>query len=336
MRGHPPVTRSFKSKTDARLWAQQKEASIRRGEALPSNEARKHTVNALIDRYLETVSRRRPEALQKQKQILGWWKRQIGAYYLSNVTPALIAEKRDELLKENISQSKQTRYRSAATANRYLASLSKSFAEAVREWHWTSDNPVQRVSKEPEPTGRTRYLDDTERNALLKACSQSPLKELELVVMLALTTGMRRSEMLGLKWADVDLARGQVMLHKTKNRERRAVALAPAMAHRLSEHQKGRRSGTTFVFSRPDEDRPLDPTYWFEQAVESAGIKDFRFHDLRHSCASYLAMSGATAPEIAAVLGHKTLQMVKRYAHLSDVHTGTVVERMTRKFFGPS
>src|SRR5690606_20479414 len=74
---------------------------------------------------------------------------------------------------------------------------------------------------------------------------------------------------------------------------------------------------------------------WYS-ALKVAKIKDFRFHDLRHTAASYLAMSGATTAEIAAVLGHRTLQMVKRYAHLSDQHTGTVVERMTNKFFANS
>ena len=86
------------------------------------------------------------------------------------------------------------------------------------------------------------------------------------------------------------------------------------------------------VFPSPGE-KPVwfDPA-WYE-ALDKAKIQDFRFHDLRHTAASYLAMSGATVPEIAAVLGHRTLQMVKRYAHLSDQHTGAVIERMTRKYF---
>lgn len=335
LRGHPPVSRSFERRTDARLWAQQMEASIRKGDALPTVEARKHTLGALVDRYLEGLERRRPEAVAKQRQILGWWKEQMGAYSLNNVTPALIAEKRDELLKEDISGTKGVvRHRSPATANRYLASLSKAFSEAVREWHWIAENPLRRVSKEPEPTGRVRYLNDKERDALLKACRKSALKELELLALLALTTGMRRGEILGLRWPDVDLKRRQAVLHKTKNRERRAVPLVPQVANMLQERAKVRRLDTDLVFAQPAGDIPIDPTHWFEKAVADAKLKDFRFHDLRHTAASYLAMSGATSAEIAAVLGHKTLQMVKRYTHLSDVHTGAVVERMTQRFFG--
>ncbi|MGH9818257.1 MAG: tyrosine-type recombinase/integrase, partial [Candidatus Acidiferrales bacterium] len=99
-----------------------------------------------------------------------------------------------------------------------------------------------------------------------------------------------------------------------RKRNQDAAALAPETAH-------SKRRGPLWF----DE-------YWYA-ALEKAKVKDFRFHDLRHTAASYLAMSGATVPEIAAVLGHRTLQMVKRYAHLSDQHTGAVVERMTRKYF---
>jgi integrase len=95
-----------------------------------------------------------------------------------------------------------------------------------------------------------------------------------------------------------------------------------------------RRLDTDLVFAQPGKGTPLDVGHWFDLALADAGIKDFRFHDLRHTAASYLAMSGATSAEIAAVLGHRTLQMVKRYAHLSDAHTGSVVERMTQKYFG--
>src|SRR5687767_11748199 len=98
LHGHPPVNRSFHRRTDARLWAQQIESSIRRGEALATNEARKHTVAELVDRRLELLERRKPHSVKDQRRILEWWKDQLGAYALANVTPALIASKRDKLL----------------------------------------------------------------------------------------------------------------------------------------------------------------------------------------------------------------------------------------------
>jgi integrase len=102
----------------------------------------------------------------------------------------------------------------------------------------------------------------------------------------------------------------------------------------MGQHAKVRRLDTVLVFPNATGRKPLGIREAFEGAVERAGITDFRFHDLRHTAASYLAMSGASLAEIAEVLGHKTLAMVKRYAHLSEAHTRSVVERMNRAVFG--
>jgi integrase len=101
----------------------------------------------------------------------------------------------------------------------------------------------------------------------------------------------------------------------------------------MGQHAKVRRLDTVLVFPDATGRKPLGIREAFEGAVERAGIIDFRFHDLRHTAASYLAMSGASLAEIAEVLGHKTLAMVKRYAHLSEAHTCSVVERMNRAMF---
>lgn len=336
LHGYPPQSASFTRRTDAKAWAAQTEAALREGRYFPTREAKRHTFNELADRCLEHVFRRRPHAYPKQKQLLSWWRAQLGNYSLSAITPALISQERDALLAENLGDEKAPKHRSPSTANRYLAALSKAMSEAVREYHWIHENPVRRVAKESESQGRVRFLSDVERDRLLEACRRSALKELELVVMLALTTGMRRGEILGLRWQDVDLQRRQAVLHNTKNRERRTAPLMPQVVDLLRGHAKVRRLDTDFVFPQPGRDRPLDVARWFNAAVKRAKIDDFRFHDLRHTAASYLAMSGATPPEIAAVLGHKTLAMVKRYAHLSDAHTSGVVERMVQKFLpGP-
>ena len=102
----------------------------------------------------------------------------------------------------------------------------------------------------------------------------------------------------------------------------------------LRERSKVRRIDTDLVFANPRTRGPFDYGKPFRAALAAAGIEGFRFHDTRHTAASYLAMNGATTAEIAAVLGHKTLAMVKRYAHMSDQHVAGVVERMTDKVFG--
>jgi integrase len=218
--------------------------------------------------------------------------------------------------------------------NRYLGALSHAFSIAVKEWGWLEDSPMRKVSKPREPRGRVRFLSDEERTRLLDACQGSHNPYLSAIVTLALATGARRGELLGLRWPDVDLRRGTLTFHQTKNRERRAVPLTGQALALMCEHAKVRRLDTALVFPNPTGTKPATIRAAWEGAVEHADIKDFRFHDLRHSAASYLAMSGASLAEIAEVLGHKTLAMVKRYAHLSEAHTRNVVARMNQAIFG--
>ena len=131
----------------------------------------------------------------------------------------------------------------------------------------------------------------------------------------------------------MDLERRLVVLNKTKNRERRSVPIGHEVAALLREHAKVRRLDSDLLFPG-DGGAPVAIDRAWYAALKKAKVENFQFHDLRHTAASYLAMSGATTAELAAVLGHKTLAMVKRYAHLSDQHTGALLERMTQKYFG--
>jgi len=197
-----------------------------------------------------------------------------------------------------------------------------------------NENPCQRVSKPTEPRGRIRFLSDDERQQLLEACKPSRCPYLYIVVLIALSTGARKNEILGLQWPDVNLAEGKLIFHNTKNQKRRSVPLTGPALKLMRQHATVRRIDTSLVFPRNDGQKPLDIRSAWEVARTHAGIEDFRFHDLRHSAASYLAMSGASLAEIAEVLGHKTLQMVQRYAHLSEAHTTRVVARMNTAIFG--
>lgn len=193
---------------------------------------------------------------------------------------------------------------------------------------------MKRVRKLKEPQGRIRFLDDDERARLLASCKQSKNPHLYTMVVLALSTGMRKGEIVNLQWSDVDLQNGRALLHKTKNSERRVVFF---QYHALTLlHQQAERFGFTspYVFPNQAEDGGSDIKEAWRRALQRACIKNFRFHDLRHSAASYLAMNGATPSELAEVLGHKTLSMVKRYAHLSESHTQKVVASMNEAIFG--
>jgi integrase len=124
---------------------------------------------------------------------------------------------------------------------RYLAALSHAFTVAVNEWQWVHENPAKKVKKPTEPDGRVRCLDDDERQRLLTACKESTSPWLHLCVILALSSGMRQGELMGLKWQDVNLKEGYLILHKTKNGTRRRVPLSGLGFLLLQEHAKIRR-----------------------------------------------------------------------------------------------
>jgi integrase len=333
MKGYPLQTASFDRLTDARRWAQQTEAAIREGRHFKTSEAKRHTLAELIDRYLvDVLPRKKGRGVQIQGAQLAWWREQLGAHTLADLTPPLIAEHRDKLAAGYPGDEP----RSPATVVRYLAALSHCLSVAVKEYQWLEDSPLRKVSKPQEPRGRVRFLSDEERAALLRECQASANPYLYPVVVLALSTGMRAGEIMSLEWRDVDLARGWLTLRETKNGERRGVPLAGVALELMKEHARTRRRlDTPLLWPGVHPTKPMDLRQPWEKALKRAGIEDFRFHDLRHSAASYLAMNGASLNEIAAVLGHKTLAMVQRYAHLSESHKAGVVERMNAAIFGP-
>ena len=322
-------TASFERKTDAARWAQRVEAEIRAGRHFPASEARRRTLAEMLERYREEIL---PEYNLKERKDrarkLDWWSARLGSRLLAEVTPAVISEARMGLARAGGRRGKPV---AATTQTRYLAVLRHVFGIAVREWEWVTENPVRRVRAPREPRGRVRFLSDEERERLLAVCEKSYEPRLYPLVVLAVSTGARLGELLRLTWADVDLARGVAVLHETKNRDRRSLPLAGRASELLRQMASVRRLGSNAVFAGRNG-KALFPRDAWEAALVKAEISDFRFHDLRHTAASYLAMSGATLAEIAEVLGHRTLQMVKRYAHLTEQHTSSVVSRMNSKF----
>ncbi len=159
---------------------------------------------------------------------------------------------------------------------------------------------------------------------------------LYIVVVIALSTGMRQAEIMNLKWQDIDFEREHIILHETKNGERRSVPLKGKCLELMREYAQRHCQFSGLLFPSiklHHPQKPIDLRFSWEQALKAANIKDFRFHDLRHCAASYLLMSGASLGEISIILGHKTLNMVKRYAHLSDSHTSNVVANMNQQIF---
>ena len=323
--GLKPRYKTFDKRTDAKRWQASEKAAMIERRHFAYAEADKHTFAEMIDRYIES------ESPVSAAYILRRWNDLLGHRLLSDIAPADIVEVRDRLKAE---KTRKGNVKAPATVNRYLANLSSVYTTAIKEWQWVSSNPVLAVKKLREPQGRLRYLSESERKALFTACKASRSPNLFPLVVLAVSTGARAGEMLDLRWPDVDLDRGVGVLHNTKNGERRPISIRGLALEALRGQLKVRREDTDRVFPADDPLRRYEYKDYFKTALTEAEIEDFRFHDLRHTSASYMAMNGASISEIAAVLGHKSLSVTQRYTHLSDEHVSDVVEKMNDKFLG--
>ncbi len=325
--GFKTIRATFDTMAEARQWAAKKESEINSGKYQLTTSADQHTVGEMIAQYLKTVlpnKSRKPRYIKQQKNQLGWWWARIGEYTLSHVTPALIAKQRDEHLKKVSNE----------TANRYLAALSHVYTIAIKEWAWLEQSPIARLRKLKEGRGRVRFLSETELESLLVAVRAEKSKPLELIVVMAISTGARKMEILSLKWQDVDLERGIATVQESKNNERRPLYITGLALSMLKQHRHHPKSD--YVFPTRFGNQPIDIEKEWRRVLARAKIVDFHFHDLRHTAASYIAMNGGTTADIGAVLGHKSANMVQRYAHLSKTHTAGVVAAMNEKIFPTS
>lgn len=214
-----------------------------------------------------------------------------------------------------------------ATINRLVATVKHMFTKAV-EWDMVEEEIAKRVRKVrllEENNRRLRYLSQDECQSLIDACEG----HLRPIVVAALNTGMRKGEVLGLKWDNVDLKHGFILLDKTKNGDRRELPINDTLRSTLAGLTL--RLDVKHVFYDSKTGKPYqDIKRSFTSALKRAGIKDFHFHDLRHTFASHLVMAGVDITTVKELLGHKTLTMTLRYAHLAPSHKVNAVGILDR------
>jgi len=190
---------------------------------------------------------------------------------------------------------------------------------------WSS--PVRDVHRERESDGRVRFLTPDEQQRLLAVARISRYRKLRLLILMAITTGARRSELTGLRYRDLDLEAGTASLASTKNGEPRVLVLTDAVIAEIKRLGVGQPEALVFAAKhRPELPARFD-TAW-RLALRAARIENCRFHDLRHTHASMLAQSGASLLEVADSLGHRTMQMTRRYAHLAVESKRKLVRRV--------
>ena len=211
-----------------------------------------------------------------------------------------------------------------ATVNRNLICLKSLFNKATL-WGKATSNPVKGVKLLKEDNRRLRYLEKEEIIKLLTNCR----KHLKPIVIIALNTGMRRGEILNLKWRDVDIKRDVIYLLNTKNGEKREIPINEQVKTALIRTRK--HPSSPYIFYKKDGSSIGDIKKTFFTALKKSGINNFRFHDLRHTFASHLVMSGIDLNTIRELLGHKSLEMTLRYSHLSSNHKKRAVDVLSKK-----
>ena len=249
----------------------------------------------------------------RMKQLLDWF----GPRAAESITP--------QDIEQALTEAAESNEWLPGTVNRHRSLLSMTYRIAIRNGK-VRENPVRQVPRKRENNIRTRFLDADEEAALrAKIRGLYPTREPEFD--LALHTGMRRNEQWQLRWQDVNLRAGIITIPQSKHGAARHVPIN-SVAEKALETLATNRNGSQFVCAGSDQREGRDWERWFEECVREAKISDFRWHDLRHTFASRLAMAAVSLRTLAELLGHKTLAMVMRYAHLAPAHLRDAVERI--------
>jgi integrase len=318
VKGFKPTSRSFKTLSEAKAWAEPREKELKdqakRGGARADIST--ITLGKLIEEFLEDPRTTALKSFEDLHNRLDWW----------SADPVLSTTK---VMEFGVTQLRAARAkliasgrfgkRAPGTVNRILSALrscwnwGRSAGLIALERAW----PTKLLLKEPE--GRKVFLSADELATLLKAAESDPLVRAGILVSIA--TGIRQGELLlGLKWKDVDLDKGTITLHDTKNKSSRRVHVMKTAVEALTALREAPVVSAIYVFITKTG-KPLKRS-WLRQRWlkirKAAGLPQFRWHDLRHSNASFLAQGGATLLEIGSALGHKSVATTKRYAHLVE------------------
>lgn len=261
----------------------------------------------LVDHFIEKHSKVEKASWKRDYYSGESLKKYFGKTPIGEITAYDIKAWRDWRSKQKTYAGKPIK---KASLNRELAFLKTMFNLAV-EWGWLDENPAAKVKLLKGEEKRLRILTRDELKRLIE-CAREPLKT---IIQIAASTGMRKGEILNLRWKDIDFAHGFINVANSKNSESRSVPIDDFLRSKLLEMKKGKHSGD-FVFSRKNGNRVRCIKEAFKAACRRANLCDFRFHDLRHTAASLLAANGCDIITLQHILGHKTLAMTQRYAHL--------------------
>ncbi len=270
------------------------------------------------DEFLELYSKQNKRSWARDEISLGHLKDFFRGKSLAEITPDAI---------EKYKLERRTAKVSDATINRELACLKTMFSKAI-EWDRTKLNPAARIKKFREANVQERILEADEMRRLLEAASP----ELRPILIVALNTGMRKGEILGLRWRDVDFVKAFILIEDSKSGRARKVPMNALVFDTL----RGLKRVGEFVFpgmSSQGQAQPQgDVKTAFKSACRRAGIIGLRFHDLRHTAATKMIEAGVDLVTVSRILGHASIQMTMRYAHPTPENMRRAVEKLADVF----
>jgi len=272
-----------------------------------------HTFKELAEKYIPWMEGRHRSADSKKYRI-NIILSHFGNLPLRSFNTLSVEQYQTNLINKNLKP---------ATVNKHISILKAMIKKAV-DWNMVEEETLKRVRRVKlltENNKRLRYLSKEECQSLINACDQ----HLRPAVITALNTGARKEEILSLKWDNVDLKHGFILLDRTKNGDRREIPINDTL--RVTFKSLTRRLDIPYVFyDSLTGKRYKDIKRSFKSACKRAGVTDFRFHDFRHTFASHLVMAGVDLTTVKELLGHKDFKMTLRYAHLAPAHKVKAVD----------
>lgn len=274
----------------------------------------------LLDKYAEYAATHTPRSWKSDQYIVKRFRKALGGYMLSALGFEAVEKYRGSLAAEGLA---------VASVNDMMKTL-KHIMVKGNDWKMVTDEQLREIQKLKKLKGenkRLRYLTPAEIPVLLSACNI----HIRPIVQLAINTGMRRGEIFRLRWCDVDEQAGIIMIGRTKTDEGRSIPMNATVKALLADLKKTRQIGTQLVFpNKHGHVRDNMQSAW-ENALKRASIEDFHFHDLRHTFASQLLQAGASLAEVQKLLGHKSITMTMRYAHLCHEQTTEAVRKLDER-----
>lgn len=296
-------------------------ADIAENKHLDVKKEQKIKFKDVAHTYMETHSKPLKRSWKTDENCLKPLLLVFGEKYLYEITPKMIEEYK--IARSKVVSSIKKKQICVATVNKELSALRAIWNKAIH-WEMTDRNPMDKVKLYKENNQRLRFLEKEEIEKLLKYSSH----QLRAIILIALHTGMRKGEIQSLKWSDLNYQQSYIKLNLTKNGEIRYVPLNQVAKEVFLSTAKHPESA--YIFCDADG-QSFNFRKAFETAIGKTGIKDFRFHDLRHTFASHMRMAGVDLHTIGELLGHKSIEMTKRYAHLSPDAKVRAVEVLSNK-----